>query len=253
MDDALIERIRITSRGYELSASGVLSMATFLRYLEHLRWSTIVSSEKLPLRQFWALGVVRSQAVEIYDQVSFGAELELSMWLARVGRSSMDFSHDITRATDGSLVGRSTATIVALDSDRRPAVIGDGARAYVLAREAIVPDRFDGAPAPAHAWKRRVELRPSDHDLQQHVNHARYAELVDDTRLLAAAADGYGPGYYGGHVRRLSISYEQESRVGDDVVAHTFRTPDESRSVDVILTKGGGTVVTRARLLLEGG
>src|SRR5690349_16325017 len=120
-----IEKMVITSRGYELASNGVLPMATYLRYLENIRWSTIATSDKLPLRKFWHLGVVRSQVVEIYDQTSFGVAIELSMWLARVGKSSMDFSHDIVRVEDGALIGRSTATIVALDSERRPAAIGD--------------------------------------------------------------------------------------------------------------------------------
>lgn len=251
MSDDKIEKLRITTRGYELAASGVLPVATYLRYLEHIRWHTISTSEKLPLRQFWMLGVVRAQAVEIYEPVSFNVELELSMWLSRLGRTSMSFSHDIHRVSDGALVGRSTATIVALDSERRPAVIGEGASDYLVTREAISLERLEDPP-PADAWERTVSLRPSDHDLQQHVNHARYAELIDDTRLLAAAAGGYGPGSWDAHVARFSIAYEQEARLGDAVVARTFRTQGRDRSVDFVLTKGESSIVTRARIELSG-
>lgn len=250
MTEDKIERLRITSRGYELAASGFLSVATHLRHLEHIRWHTISTSERLPLRKFWMLGVVRAQVVEMYEAVSFNVELELSMWLSRLGRTSMDFSHDIVRVSDGALVGRSTATIVALDSERRPAAIGEGAADYLVKRDSIAPDRFDdGVPAEG-VWERTVDLRPSDHDLQQHVNHARYAELIEDTRLLAAAANGYGPGAWDGRARRFSIAYEQEARMGDAVVAHTWVTPPAAgaRSVDVRLSKGSGVVVTRARI-----
>jgi acyl-CoA thioesterase FadM len=245
-----IEKMVITSRGYELASSGVLPMATYLRYLEHIRMTTIVTSEKLPLRQFWQMGVVRSQAVELYEQTSFGATLELTMWLARVGRSSMDFSHDIVRVADGVLLGRSTATIVALDFERRPALVGEGAREYIVDRPGIAPDRFEG-DAPPSAWSRTIELRPSDHDLQQHVNHARYAELIDDTRLLCADAGGYGtPGDWTRPVRRFSIAYEQEARVGDAVVGKTWPTPGKAASADFLLSKGTGAIVTRARIEL---
>ncbi|HEX7669375.1 MAG TPA: hotdog domain-containing protein [Polyangiaceae bacterium] len=251
MTENKIEKLRITSRGYELAASGYLSVATHLRHLEHIRWNTISTSEKLPLRKFWMLGVVRAQVLEIYEPVSFNVELELSMWLSRLGRTSMDFSHDIVRVSDGALVGRSTATIVALDSDRRPATIGEGASDYLVTRESITPDRFDDVtPPPEDAWERAVGLRPSDHDLQQHVNHARYAELIEDTRLLCAAANGYGPGTWDGRARRFSIAYEQEARMGDAVVAHTWVTRPEAgaRGVDIRLSKGNGGVVTRARI-----
>jgi acyl-CoA thioesterase FadM len=250
MNEDKIEKLRITSRGYELAQSGFLSVATHLRHLEHIRWNTISTSEKLPLRKFWMLGVVRAQVVEMYEPVSFNVELELSMWLSRLGRTSMDFSHDIVRTSDGALVGRSTATIVALDSDRRPAAIGEGAAEYLVTRESIAPDRFEDAPPPEEAWERGVALRPSDHDLQQHVNHARYAELIEDTRILCAAANGYGPGTWDGRALRFSIAYEQEARMGDEVTAHTWvtRPAAGSRSVDVRLSKGSGMVVTRARI-----
>lgn len=252
--EELTEKVTITSRGYELAANGVVSVATHLRYLEHIRWSTISTSGKLPLRNFWQLGVVRAQTVEIYEQVRFGVELELSMWLSRLGRTSMDFSHDIVRVADGVLVGRSTATIVALDSERRPTAVGPGAVDYLLHREAIVPDRLNG-DAPRGAWERSVELRPSDHDLQQHVNHARYAELMEDTRLLCALEGGYGAGDWDAPARRFSIVYEKEARLGDAVVAKTWRTnapngDSPPPSVDVLMTKGSSTVVARARIEL---
>jgi acyl-CoA thioesterase FadM len=249
MTDDKIEKVRITSRGYELAASGTLSIATYLRYFEHMRWHTISTSEKLPLRRFWMLGVVRAQTVEVYKSVGFDVELELTMWLARVGRSSMDFSHDMVRVSDGALVARSTATIVALDSTRKPAAIGEGAREYLVTKEVISPERLEGAP-PADAWERTVDLRPSDHDLQQHVNHARYAELVDDTRLLCARVSGYGSGDWDGRVRRFSIAYEQEARLGDTVVARTWRTRARDRCLDFLLTKSSTVVVTRARIEL---
>lgn len=248
-DSHKIETMRITSRGYELAANGVLSIATYLRYLEHLRWTTISTSEKLPLRQFWMLGVVRSQVVEIYEQSSFGTTFELTMWMSRLGRTSMDFSHDIVRVADGALVGRSAATIVALDGERRPTVVGAGAAEYLVSRESILPDRLEGPPKEG-AFTRNVDLRPSDHDLQQHVNHARYAELMDDTRLLAAEASAYGPGAWDAPPRRFSIAYEQEARRGDAVTGHTWRTEGSLRGIDLVLSRGPLSVVTRARMTL---
>jgi acyl-CoA thioesterase FadM len=208
----------------------------------------IGTSAKLPLREFFTLGVVRAQVLELEAPVSFGVELELSMWVSRVGRTSFDMSHEIVEVLGGRRVGRSTATVVALGLDRRPAPLPEGAQSLVVAREAPQPDRLTGEP-PEGAWTRPVEIRPSDHDLQQHVNHARYAELVEDTRVLCAAAGGYGPGSWDGQPRRLSIAYEREARAGDRVEARTFRTAGTDRSVDVVLGRDGSTL-TRARVEL---
>ena len=43
----------------------------------------------------------------------------------------------------------------------------------------------------------------------------RYADFVEDTRKLCAAAAGYGPGKWDGPVRRLVISYEREARTSE--------------------------------------
>jgi acyl-CoA thioesterase FadM len=249
MADDKIETVRVVTRGYELSAEGTIPVATFLRYLEHTRWSTIARSEKLPLRQFFAMGVVRAQTLELERDVSFDVALDITMWLSRVGKTSMDYSHDIVRVKDGARVGRSTATVVAIDTNPRPAPISDEARNYLTERETL--SKVDlSRPAPASAWERTVELRPSDQDLQQHVNHARYADLVDDTRWLCAQAGGYGRGSegIGGAVRRFSIVYEREARVGDAIRALTWRHEELSGVADFALVKQGDELVTRARL-----
>ncbi len=247
MDDDKIERLRLVTRGYELSASGSIPPSQYLKYLEHIRWRTISTSQKLPLRQFWAMGVVRSQTLEVYEYVGFDEELELSMWMSRLGRTSMSFSHDIVRTRDGDVVAKSAATIVALDDARRPAAIKDGAAAYLLEREALAVERLDG-DVPAFASESPVHVRPSDHDLQQHVNHARYADFVEDARLLSARAGVYGKGTWDGTVRRFTVEYSHELRTGDAVAARTWRTPGRERSLDFALVKDGALVATRARV-----
>src|ERR1041385_15013 len=159
MSEDRVDSLRVVSRGYELASNGMLPVAAYLRYLEHLRWRTISRSEKIPLRLFWTLGVVRAQVLEIFEPVSFDVELELTMWVSRVGRTSIELSHDIVR-TDGTRIGRSTATIVTLDAERRPAPVNDGARAFVLDRPRVEPARLNAEP-PAGAWRRSVVVRPS--------------------------------------------------------------------------------------------
>ena len=245
-----IERLCLVTRGYEVSSRGRISPSQYLRYIEHLRWRTIAGSDKIPVRLFMSIGVVRAQALEIFRDTSFDTELEISMWLARVGRTSMDFSHDVVRVSDGELVARSTATIVALDAERRPALIDPAARGYVVVRDAAVIERLD-FDAFAGAWERPIAVRPSDEDLQGHVNQARYADFVEDARQLCAAAEGYGPGEWDGPPRRLSISYDDEARVGDPLVVRTRVGGRDAQTLDFALLKGEGNVTTRARVELS--
>jgi acyl-CoA thioesterase FadM len=248
MDDK-VDTLRITSRGYELASHGTLPVAAYLRYLEHLRWRTISRSEKIPLRLFWTMGVVRAQVIEIRQHVAFDVELELSMWVSRVGRTSIELSHDITRVEDGALVAQSTATIVTLDDERRPAPVKDGAREFVVDRPRVTAERLESEP-PSGAWRRSIDLRPSDQDLQQHVNQARYADFVEDARLFCARDGGYGSGNWDAAPRRFVIAYESEARVGDSVEAVSWPAPGRERAADFVLRKENGQIATRARLEL---
>jgi acyl-CoA thioesterase FadM len=193
------------------------------------------------------MGVVRAQGLEVIDSVGFGEELILTMWLSHVGKTSLAFSHSIERAATGALVATSTATIVALDSNRRPSAIDETARVYLTERPSLALERLD-FDVPAGAYARGVDLRPSDQDLQRHVNHARYADFVEDTRAFASEASGYGPAASEGLPRRLFLAYEREARVGESVAMATWSPAP--KTLDFALKKGDGTLVTRARLQL---
>jgi acyl-CoA thioesterase FadM len=242
-----VERLRLVTRGYEVASNGAIPPSQLLRYIEHVRWRTIATSEILPARRFFGMGVVRAQALETFRRVSFDAELEISMWLSRVGKTSMDFSHEVVEVEDGKVVARSTATMVSLDASRNPAPIDAAANEYVVERDRAVIDRLDAEP-PDDAWERSIQVRPSDEDLQGHVNQARYADYIEDTRKLCVAAGGYGPGDWDGAARRLVISYEREARTGDPVVARTFRSRKQDRTVDFVLYRATSEIATLGRV-----
>jgi acyl-CoA thioesterase FadM len=240
---------RILTRGYELGADGVLPPSALLRYLEHLRWQTLTHDGPIPVRRFWGLGVVRAQALEIFEPIAFHVELELSLWVNRVGRTSFQFAHDIVHVADQRRLAASTATVVALDASRRPTEVASVARDYVIDRpvaNVAQPDRG----APPDSWSTPVVLRPSDQDMQQHVNHARYADFVEDARILCARAGGYGPGRWDRPVRTLSIEYEQETRLGDSIAMRTWSVPEDPDGLGFALVRDGSDVLTRARIAL---
>jgi acyl-CoA thioesterase FadM len=242
-----IERLRVVTRGYEVSARGYIGAAQLLRYFEHIRWRTIAHSTALPAREFMRTPVIRAQRIEVFEETGFDVEIELSMWLGRVGKTSLDFSHQMMRVSDGVVLARSTATVVTLDSDRRPASVDPAAHDYVLSRDAPRMERLDG-DVPEGAWEQSIVVRPSDEDLQGHVNHARYADYVEDTRLMCARDGGYGPGSFDGPARSLTLSYEGEARTGDPLRARTQLSTASPGAIDFVLVNGDGRITTRARI-----
>lgn len=241
--------LTVVTRGYELSSRGTLPPSAFLRYLEHIRWSSMTGAEGGGIRRFWTLGVIRAQQLELFCQVGFHEELELTLWISRVGRTSLDMSHDLVETRTGKLVGRSTATIVALDASRRPKQIDPEAREQIVERPVVTMDR-PTARVPREAWERPIVIRPSDQDLQQHVNHARYADFVEDSRLLCAQAGGYGEGAWDGPVKRLYLQYDREARVGESLTARTWRIDGTERDLELELSTPKG-IALRARMTLE--
>lgn len=244
-----IETLRLVSRGYELGSNGLLSIASYLRYLEHARWLVNARSRKLPLGRFFSSSVVRSQVLELYRSVSLHVALELSVWVSRVGRTSMELSHEITRVADGELVARSTAVVVAVDSKQRPVALGEGALEFLAGGRRTAETELPFEPPPKDAWKRDILVRPSDCDVLNHVNHARFADLIEDALTPWALGDetfnaGEPP------VRRFSIGYEQPARSGDALVARAWQAQGRDRTVDCVLTRGTDSVLVRSRVEL---
>lgn len=244
-----IESIRLVTRGYELSSKGFMGPAQLVRYFEHSRWRTIGHSSKIPVRKFWLMGVVRGQTLEMVRNLSFDAEVEITTWMSGLGRTSVTFSHELRNVAGGELMARSSATIVALTQDRRPQPISEEARQYIVERDALAVERFD-EEVRTDAWEHAVSIRPSDQDLQQHVNHARYLDYVEDARWFAAREGAYGSGDWDGAVKRFSIAYEREARVGDPLVVRTWRRAGHDHTLEFALLKDPETVSARARVEL---
>ena len=248
MSDDRVTTLRLVTRGYELGASGMVELPAYLRYLEHTRWWSMTGRGTLPLQRLWGLGVIRAQKLELYTTVSFHVELELALWLSRVGRTSFDISHRVTRVSDGAVVAFGIATAVALDGERRPREVSKEAHDYVIPGEDLALERPTGQ-APAECWGCEVLVRPSDEDLQRHVNHARYADYISDARRLCAEAGGYGPGEWQGHARAISLEYDREAHSGEVLRVRTWRVPGTERDLEFQVESEAG-VLTRARVAL---
>ncbi|MGB5548460.1 MAG: thioesterase family protein, partial [Polyangiales bacterium] len=118
MDDSAqkITITRYTVRGIELDASGSVSPGWFSRIFEHTRWK-VFAMDDFALRNRLEGGVARAGTFEYGAPLSYQDELEILTWVARVGRTSFDFGHRVTRLRDGAIAARARMTVVNLGPD----------------------------------------------------------------------------------------------------------------------------------------
>jgi len=240
-----IER-SVTTRGYEMDASGFIPLSVLASYMEHVRWQSM-GEPAYPLRNYWRRGMIRAQRIEQFLPVVHDEELSIDCTLGRVGKTSLDLCHRMVRKRDGALVAHAAATAVNIGSDGRPTPLAAGISE--LLGEPVEPD----APAleqaaPDGAWEREIVVCPSDQDLLQHVNHARYIDFMEDTRVLAAHAGAFGAeaARAGQPSRRVWIAYERQASVGMTLRARAWAVGADAAFGCELLH--AGELVARARL-----
>lgn len=223
-----VTTIRYTIRGIELDATGSVSPGWFSRIFEHTRWK-VFAMDDFALRNRLEGGVARAGTFEYGVPLGYQDELEIRTWVARVGRTSFDFGHRVTRLRDGAVAARARMTVVNLGPEG-PAPI-----------EPVVAGFVVDEPTPAvqpwpegertQSWKRHWTVRPSDQDSFGHVNQARYVDYIDDSRWFAAQA-GAAAGVEG-PLASLSVEYLRETHAGERVQMETWITGDRSRAYEL--------------------
>lgn len=228
-------------RGNEIGPGMSVTLGGLARYCEWSRWAVFREERAAFLRPAFKGGVARAQTLEVHGAFTYPGDAVIDVWIARVGRTSLDFGHEL-RTAEGALVARARVTIVQLGEsgpEPFPAWLAD----HVTARETASPLALPEGPfedAFEHGWR----VRPSDLDQFGHVNQARYVDHADDTRLFAHHA-GHPAGFSGG-VRAITVSYERELRAPAPVRARLRAREDGTREV-VLLTEDG-RVANRAAL-----
>lgn len=244
------EKPSFVVRGHDIDRTGTVPPSGLLRFLESARWEMLDDPE-FRLRRFFDSGhrmVVRVQKLEIRESARFGDRLEVTSWVARVGRTSLDIAHRIL-ASDGREVARGLVVGVHLDPAGAPHPIPDDVRALVKGGE-LPAVTLELGPRPRDPVVLPLVVRPSDIDLLQHVNQARYADYFDDARALAAQAGSYGARRWAGDpCRRLVIDHAREARLGDRHAVHTWGIFQEPRAFAFELWReGDASPLARARI-----
>jgi YbgC/YbaW family acyl-CoA thioester hydrolase len=208
----------ITTRAYELDSHGLIPPAVLLRYLEHTRWEAGYDrgSAMSGLFHGGSRMVVRGQRLSVARPLRRGEHLVISLWLEELGRTSMTMGQRVVERATGEELATSTVVGVSIDAAGRPVALPDAVRA-LLAPTGRPHARIEVQDAPPGAFVTRTTVRPSDTDVLQHVNHARYADWVEDARALGIAAGALGAGVRWTPPTRLSIEYTRECLVGQPV------------------------------------
>jgi acyl-CoA thioesterase FadM len=220
--------IPYTVRGIELDATRTVSPGWICRILEHTRWQVFTMND-YALRGLLEGGVARAGTYEYGEPLRHQDELKIETWVARVGRTSFDFGHRITRSNDGATAARARITIVSLGPDG-PVPVHPAVAACVT--DELAPP---APPWPAgdrtQSWKRQWVVRPTDQDSFGHVNQARYVDYIDDMRWLAAQT-GQAAGLEG-RLKALSIEYLRETHAGQQVQMEAWVTGEHSRAFEL--------------------
>lgn len=187
-------------------------------------------------------GVARAGTYDYAELLRHGDELEVATWVVRVGRTSFDFGHRVTRSSDGVVAVTARMTVVHL---------GPGGPAPL---DPIVSSFIVDLPAPiavpwprgerSQPWKRSWIVRPSDQDSFGHVNQARYVDYLDDTRWFAAEANH--PAGLKGPLESVSIEYNREAHAGERVQMETWVTGEQARAYQ-LTRQPSGEVLARGQ------
>lgn len=238
-----VTTIQYTIRGIELDATGSVSPGWFSRIFEHARWK-VFAMDDFALRNRLEDGVARAGTFEYGAPLSYQDELEILTWVARVGRTSFDFGHRVTRLRDGAVAARARMTVVNLGPEG-PAPIEPVVASFVVDEPTPTVQPWPEGER-TQSWKRQWIVRPSDQDSFRHVNQARYVDYIDDSRWFAAQAGA--PAGVEGPLASLSVEYLRETHAGEQVQMETWVTGDRSRAYE-LTRRPNGEVLSRGQVV----
>ena len=240
--EAFVMPLRV--RSYEVTAAGVTSLGTVLRYLEHLatRASAARGFDHLWYECAGTAWVVREMDLLLGRLPGIDDELMMATWLSEFRRVQAHREYAVWRAADQRLVARARARWAFVDRvNGRPlrlpeelverfGVVGhamrlrdlDGATLRQIGEVGDLGDQVD----------MEVIARGYECDTQQHVNNTVYAdwltEAMERSLWRRSSTDGaLCPRY-------LRIEYVRPVRAAAQMTIATRLTPSGSRAIQAM-------------------
>jgi acyl-CoA thioester hydrolase len=253
-------------RYYECNASGQVSSANYLRYMQEAAFDASAAAgydmdRYHTLGRFW---LARETEIEHLAPLRYGDSVETKTWVAdfRKIRSRRAYELRITRSgelaarahTDWVYLNRATGRPTQIEAEMILAFSPEGAP------ELAVPhSRFPAAPAPPAGVFRLIRrVDPRDLDQVGHVNNAVYLEYLEDCGARALAAHGWSEERLLSRqavpvARKHRIEYRQPALLDDELEVATWGSAVSQGSMVrhfTVTRSGDGALVARARTLL---
>ncbi len=230
-------------RSYESDATGRLSPAATLRYLQETAWNHASAlGQSLDPRDGGPLGWVLSRLRLQMDRYpAWGERVFVETWPVGVIRMHALRDYRIRDAA-GRECGRASTGWLIIDVasrwPRRPQQVMP-VLTEVEPRELVsgLPGRIEAAAPPCEEQDRKVLY--SDIDINGHVNNVRYFEWVLDSQPADRLT--------GGEIRTIEAAYVSEALIGHTVAVRTVADGTESRHTIVELAEN--REVCRMRVL----
>jgi acyl-CoA thioesterase FadM len=236
----------IPVRGYELDRDGQVPPAVWLRHFEHMRWEAhrCGAPQLQGLFQEGNAAVVVAQRLRIMPEAAtagVGTVVRATLWIRRVGRTSVDIEHVLRHGESGAIVAQGGITAVHVGPDRRPTPIPDPLRELVTDGDAApieLPPPPDAVPDAAFSARRRIGV--SELDFLRHVNQSNYAVFFEDARWRAAAEGALGDGPLSrSRLETLHLAYAHEAVLHDEVEAKIWATGDTTAGCALVRVADG--------------
>ena len=253
-------------RYYECNASGQVSSANYLRYMQEAAFdaSAAVGYDMDRYRALGRFWLTRETEIEHLAPLRYGDSVETKTWVAGFRKIRSRRAYELRVAASGELAARAHTDWVYLDrATGRPAPIEpEMILAFSPEGEpelALPRSRFPAAPAPPVGVFRLIRrVDPRDLDQVGHVNNAVYLEYLEDCGAHALAAHGWS------EERLLSrqavpvahkhrIEYRQAALLDDELEVATWGSAVNQGSMVrhfAVTRVADGALVARARTLL---
>jgi len=207
-------------RSYETNVNGVASAQTICNYLQEVAWNHATQLGVGGVQLFkknltWVLSRLH---VQFFRYPQWREIIKIETWPS--GKKGKFATRDfIVFDKNNDIIVKATSSFMLLDfSKMRTIAMPDFMKGIESPdRDRAIVDDFPKLPQPQNIdIKRQFDVRLSDLDINQHVNHVKYIDWALESIPLSV--------WKKRHLSQLEISFRSETRYGEGIIVHTEQT-----------------------------
>eukprot|EP00002_Diphylleia_rotans_P036184 TRINITY_DN7947_c0_g1_i1.p1 TRINITY_DN7947_c0_g1~~TRINITY_DN7947_c0_g1_i1.p1 ORF type:complete len:196 (-),score=29.53 TRINITY_DN7947_c0_g1_i1:126-713(-) len=176
--------------------------------------------------------------------------MRIHTWYWSKGRSSITMAHEMFEGDSQKPIARGMVTLVCTDfatMKSAPIKFPPDLRVYPSFQDLGQPSLKLTESPPPNAYEYHVTVRPSDLDMNVHVNQSVYLDFYEDARYDAVQNNGYGDytTVAQGNPRQVLIEYDREAYVNDRLIIQTWKVQNMKGCLGFYIYKADEQVVDR--------